>query len=173
MKISVNDIPATGSLLQLEKDQAWCLDACRQAVDGQVATIRGELRLNKTSHHVKADGFIQIQFSRACDRCNEVTNLQAEEEFHLCYYPEESLKEEETELAVDDLGVGWYRDGMINIGDVISEVVALSLPNRLVCVDAEGCESRLVNLLGEAQVDRLTGHPGFAALKGFGNGPTG
>ena len=106
-----------------------------------------------------------------CDRCGESTRVLLRDDFSLKYYPEEALTEEELELAVDDLGVGWFQENTIDLGQVICEVVALSLPNRVVCVDGSSCDTRMNKLLGEAQVERLTGHPGFAALKGLRQSP--
>jgi uncharacterized metal-binding protein YceD (DUF177 family) len=69
------------------------------------------------------------------------------------------------ELSQDELELGWYDDGRLQVEDVLSETLALALPERLVCLATEGCDKRTAALLASAQVEAPSGHPGFAALK--------
>ena len=41
--------------------------------------------------------------------------------------------EEEIELQRDDLDIGWYEDGKLDIKNVICEAIVLSFPSRIHC----------------------------------------
>ena len=173
MKVHVNTIQNDRLVVPLSDEQAWCVAACARATDGDVTAISGELCLTVRSMHVDAHGAVRVAVDRSCDRCGETTSLHLRDVFELAYYPEETLTDEERELAVDDLGVGWFEKDTIDLEQVLCEIICLTLPNRVLCSEESACDARLKSLLGEAQVERLTGHPGFAALKGFGKDPRG
>lgn len=73
----------------------------------------------------------------------------------------ESGSHPEIELAEDDLDVGWYRGGELDLQEVIGEALALETPPRVVCADVAECDKRTDALLAAA---RVADGP-FAALR--------
>ena len=173
MKVNVSNISNQGRIVRLNDTDDWCVKACNQGAEGHLRKLSGELKLISHADHVEVKGHFSAQVERRCDRCDEVTLLTLQDAIGLRYYPQPTALNQELELSVDDLGVGWYEKGALLPEDVLCEVISLSIPNRVLCLDASNCDMRFGNLRGDSQVDRLTGHPAFAALKGSGSGPVG
>jgi uncharacterized metal-binding protein YceD (DUF177 family) len=173
MKVNVRSISNQGRTVRLNDKADWCVAACSQGAEGETRGLSGELELIAHGDHVEVQGHFSAQIERCCDRCNEPTDLRVEENISLRYYPQTDVLDKDIELSAEDLGVGWYEDGTLVLGDVFCEIVALHMPDRVLCLDATKCDMRLLALMESNQVDRLTGHPAFAALKGSGSGPMG
>ena len=173
MKLNVNNIPDSGLVIQLKDSKQWCVEACRIGSAGSLKDLDGELHFLPRAHCVEVTGRVSAKLNCDCHRCGAPTRVEIEVGVSLRYYPQATEFEQEIELTRDDLGVGWYENGALFPGDVLCEIVSLNLPNRVLCLEVQRCEQRMVGLMAESQVDRLTGHPAFAALKGFGRGPTG
>ena len=91
-----------------------------------------------------------------CDRCGEPTRLVADVDTALLYAPTESeglAFEGEIELDADELDVGWYTEGLIDLGEVLQEALTLALPARVVCADTEACDKRTDALLTPARAE--------------------
>ncbi len=56
--------------------------------------------------------------------------------------------DEESFLSDEDLEIGWYEGGELDLGDILREALALELPLRVVCVDEAACDARTDALLG-------------------------
>jgi uncharacterized protein len=64
-------------------------------------------------------------------------SVAVEQSFDLLYLP--PLKAgDERELSADDLSIGFYQDGTIDLDDVVREQVELALPMARLCT--EECE---------------------------------
>ena len=85
------------------------------------------------------------------------------------YLPYAEHAEGETEIEAQDLEVGWYHEGHLELAAVLSEALALALPSRTVCNDSTACDARTQALLDQAaeELGGPKGHPGFAALAGL------
>jgi uncharacterized metal-binding protein YceD (DUF177 family) len=59
---------------------------------------------------------------------------------------------DEIRLSEEEMDVGWYAAGAIEVGDVLSEALALALPTRVTCSDDAACDARTASLL-TAEVD--------------------
>jgi uncharacterized protein len=72
-----------------------------------------------------------------CSRCVEPFEVPFDAEFDLQYLPATNNDGEgEHELGDEDLGTGFYRDGTLDIGDLLREQFQLALPMKPLC-DAE------------------------------------
>ena len=95
-------------------------------------TVDGAAEL--AGKEIRVSGHISGCLEAACDRCLEQVKIPVEADFDLPYRPmEEIAKEEEIEIAEDDLKVGFYAGEGVNLADVVREQVILSVPLKLVC----------------------------------------
>jgi uncharacterized protein len=99
-------------------------------------------------------GQVRTRLELECGRCLEPFEVPLDASFDLRYVPhaentgEEAKesggaagkdkrgKEEERELAEDDLATAFYRDGMLDIMDLLREQFQLALPMKPLCSEA-------------------------------------
>ena len=83
---------------------------------------------------IRIRGMVKTRLEVSCDRCLATVGLPVEQEFDLTYRPVSAIaREEEIELAEDELEVGFYSGEGIELVDVVAEQVILSLPMKVVC----------------------------------------
>jgi uncharacterized metal-binding protein YceD (DUF177 family) len=174
MKIDIAGLPATGRELVFGLGEAWALAAATLSLEHPPDRLEGTVYLKRgtTTGVVVVDVHVRAAAPAPCDRCGEACEMVVEADSRLLYAPEESegaaydgLAFDQagttdatpaggggTELGPDDLDIGWYRDGQIDVADVLSEVLALETPPRVVCADSEQCDKRTDALLATARV---------------------
>jgi uncharacterized protein len=66
--------------------------------------------------------------------------IPVEQDFDLLYRPVSTIaREEEVEVSEDELGVGFFSGDGIELADVVTEQVILSLPMKVICrADCQG-----------------------------------
>jgi uncharacterized metal-binding protein YceD (DUF177 family) len=154
--IVVEDIPARGRHVRFSRSDAWAALAAASALDGDVAELSGLLHLTRGRRQevrVKAEAHAVAQ--RVCDRCGQPTQLTVDADEELAYLPlvpparAANAKPDEVELAEEDLDVGWYEGGVVDLETVVSELLALAAPMRVTCVDAVRCDEQWQRALGD------------------------
>jgi len=94
--------------------------------------------LRKDHEKVRIAGRVDTTLELECSRCLEGFRVAVHAPFDLLFLPaasEPALPEQEIED--DDLGTSYYRDGVIDLADVVREQLSLSLPMKPLC--QEGC----------------------------------
>jgi uncharacterized protein len=73
-----------------------------------------------------------------CSRCVEEFEVPVDTHFELSYVPEaaEASAEVEREISEDDLTTAFYRDGSLDVIDMLREQFQLALPMKPLCADA-------------------------------------
>ena len=71
-----------------------------------------------------------------CDRCLAPLTVPVEQSFDLVYVPPLGVGEEH-ELGENDLSLGFYQEGVIDVDDLAREQIELALPMARLC--AEDC----------------------------------
>ena len=72
-----------------------------------------------------------------CGRCLEPFELPVDVHFDLRYVPHtENAGEGEQEVTEDDLTTAFYRDGMLDLIDLLREQFTLALPMKPLCAQA-------------------------------------
>jgi uncharacterized protein len=72
-----------------------------------------------------------------CSRCVEPFDIPIEASFELRYVPQsENTGDGEHEIGEDDLVTAYYRDGMLDIIELLREQFQLALPMKPLCSDA-------------------------------------
>jgi uncharacterized protein len=82
-------------------------------------------------------GRVTSRLELACSRCLEPFEIPVDASFELRYVPHsENAGEDEREIEEDDLTTAFYKDGVLDIGDLVREQVQLVLPMKPLCSDA-------------------------------------
>lgn len=167
MRIPVESIPRTGRTVEVDLGLDWARDAAAAALELVPATLSGSLALSPPQRGVVT---VQVRLRSAaeatCDRCGEGFALDVDASSDLAFAPAgEQREDDEVELGSDELELGWYEDGALDLAAVVQEAIALALPARYTCPDAEGCDDRTRALLEASRAQDAAGHPGFSVLK--------
>lgn len=167
MRILVDSIPRTGRSIEATLELDWARDAAAAALELAPGTLSGTLAISPPQ---RGQVRVQVQVGASCEavchRCGEGFTLVVEAEHDLRFAPSADLRsEEEVELEAEELDLGWYDDGELDLAAVLQEAIALALPARYTCPDIEGCDDRTRALLEASKVRDDEGHPGFSVLK--------
>lgn len=111
------------------------------ALAGGEASLTGrcelDLRATRADDEVELIGSVTAAVRFECDRCLRSLSVPIEQSFDLLYVP--PLKAgDERELGDDDLSIGFYQGGTIELDDVVREQVELALPMTRLCT--QECE---------------------------------
>jgi uncharacterized protein len=82
-------------------------------------------------------GRVKARLELACSRCLDAFEVPVDEGFELRYVPqEENTGEGEREIAEDDLGTAYYREGLLDVTELLREQFQLALPMKPLCSSA-------------------------------------
>jgi uncharacterized protein len=100
----------------------------------QITPLRVKAVAELVGEEIRIQGDVETRIEAACDRCLAPFEIPVELKFDLIYRPVSTIaREEEIELPDDELDVGFYEGEGIQLGDVITEQVILSLPMKVIC----------------------------------------
>jgi DUF177 domain-containing protein len=105
-------------------------------------------KIYKDRDRFRLVGSVQTVLEFACSRCLEPFEQPVDAEFDIRYLPQSENTGEEREVEEDDLTVAFYRDDVIDLGQLLEEQFYLTLPMKPLCRDeCKGlCPSCGVNL---------------------------
>ncbi|MCA1562720.1 MAG: DUF177 domain-containing protein [Acidobacteria bacterium] len=82
----------------------------------------------------RVSGRAVTRLELSCSRCIEPFEVPVEVECDLQYLPQtENQGDDERELADEDLGTAFYRDGTLDIAELLREQFQLALPMKPLC----------------------------------------
>lgn len=82
-------------------------------------------------------GHAVTQLEVACGRCLEPFRVPVDAAFDLRYVPQaQNTGGEEEEVSEDDLATAFYREGMIDLVEMLREQFVLALPMKPLCAEA-------------------------------------
>ena len=166
MRIDVAGIPDPGLQIDVDLGAEWVREAGHAVLEASPTRLAGQLDVRRGGgKRVVVRSRLEAAAPAVCDRCGDPTELVVRAQSELSYLPHRDEPHAELELGVDDLDVGWYRQGQLQVADVLREALALALPSRVTCSDSAGCDARTQALLEQAG-EETGGHPAFAALRG-------
>jgi uncharacterized protein len=103
-----------------------------------VAPVGLQADLHKDREKVRLVGTVATTLELGCSRCTEGFTVPVHAAFDLLYLPAASAETEaEHEVQEDDLNTSYYREGVIDLADLVREQLYLSLPMKPLC--QEGC----------------------------------
>ncbi len=140
MKVVLDGLPPEGRTVSAGLEDAWLLEAVLLAVGAQPETLFAELHVARAgAEKFRVTGRLSVTWRVRCDRCLRMLRSQLGGPLDLVYQRGVVPSEEEVELAAGDLDIGWIQGGSLELADVVSEQLALWLPDRQFCAD-EGVE---------------------------------
>jgi uncharacterized protein len=94
--------------------------------------------VHKDQRQFRLAGRITTTLELTCGRCLERFTQALDEPFDLLYLPhQDNVGEGEVEVEDDDLTTAYYRDEVIDLGQLMREQFYLALPMKPLC--GEGC----------------------------------
>jgi len=100
----------------------------------QVGPLKVEAAAELVEKEMSIRGRVSAQLESSCDRCLGKVELPVESSFDLLYRPLATIaREEEVELPADELEVGFYTGEGVELKDVATEQVLLSVPMKVLC----------------------------------------
>ncbi len=109
-----------------------------QADDYRIAqpvTLALDVYKNNREFHLV--GRVNTVLELECGRCVEAFNLPVDASFDLLYLPHsQNAGEGEKEIEEDDLNTAFYKDDLIDLGELIREQFYLALPMKPLCEEA-------------------------------------
>jgi uncharacterized protein len=104
-----------------------------------VAPVVLTAEVRKDARKVRLVGRIGTTLECECSRCLEPFRVPVDAGVDLMFLPaEQNTGAPEQEVAEDDLGVSYYRDDVIDLGEVMREQFYLALPMKPLC--REDCQ---------------------------------
>ncbi len=96
------------------------------------------LRINATAELLGAEihiwGRLETRLEAPCDRCLGQVEIPVSSDFDLFYRPLRSIaREEDIEIPDDEMEVGFFTGDGIELADVATEQVILSMPMKVIC----------------------------------------
>ena len=96
------------------------------------------LKLNATAEllggEIRIWGHLATSLESSCDRCLRAVAIPVSCDFDLFYRPMETIaKEEEIEIPTEELEIGFFTGDGIELADVATEQVILSVPMKVIC----------------------------------------
>lgn len=90
------------------------------------------LRATRSDDKVELIGGVSVVVEFECDRCLTTLSIPVEASFDVLYVPPIGTADEH-ELGENDLSLGFYQDGIINVDDLAREQIELALPMARLC----------------------------------------
>lgn len=93
--------------------------------------------VRRDDEKVRVAGRLQTVLELDCSRCLEAFPVPVNAAFDLLYVPASAnTGAEEQEIEEDDLDTAYYRDGVIDLADLVREQLYLALPMKPLCQEA-------------------------------------
>jgi uncharacterized protein len=134
--ITVESIPEDGLQVQTEWDTGVADKIIQQdEVEFKVsAPLSLNLAFSLLGEKVIIDGTIKTQVATTCVGCLSEFNLPLDINFHYFYWPQSAaVFEAEKELQQDDLDIGYYQGGIIELQSIVREQIYLAAPQNPHC----------------------------------------
>ena len=79
-------------------------------------------------------GRVTSRLELVCSRCIESYEIPVDASFDLRYVPQsDNVGEDEREIEEDDLTTAFYKDGILDVADLLREQFELALPMKPLC----------------------------------------
>ena len=100
----------------------------------QAAPLKIDATAELLGTEIRIRGRLTTSLETGCDRCLVAVKIPVDRDFDLFYRPMRTIaKEEEIEIPADELEIGFYSGDGIELADVATEQVILSVPMKVIC----------------------------------------
>lgn len=132
MKIQVSEITDEGLDLTLE-------EALESSPVRLLGPVKAQLHLDRIGSEVVARGEARALFELQCSRCLKNYADDTVLPINVVYRPAEELRDEQKhEIKEDELETGFYRGDELDIQELVSEQILLTIPMKPLC--SESCK---------------------------------
>jgi uncharacterized protein len=104
-----------------------------------VAPVKLTARVTKDAQKIRLEGRVQTTLETDCGRCLEPFSVPVNAKLDLMFLPEAGdgavQVAGEKEVRDDDVGVSFYKDETIDLGEVMRDEFYLALPMKPLCKD--------------------------------------
>ena len=149
MKLFAHQIPVHGRTYLIKSDDNWVREEIEQALDGILLDCSAELTLSNHNTRVQVEGTQMTKIQLNCDVCAADVEVSFEGDLKLSYLPANSptpdlipKNKKDLEkindlisLEEEELDVGWYYDGVLDVGVVLTEYLLISKATIIQCKD--------------------------------------
>jgi uncharacterized protein len=98
------------------------------------APVDLEVEVHRDANKVRLTGRVTTTLQLVCSRCLEPFDVPVDSPIDALFLPAAAnMGEGEREIASEDLGVSYYRNDTIDLGDVMREQFYLALPMKPLC----------------------------------------
>ena len=98
------------------------------------APLKLEVTAELLGTEIRIRGHMTTRLEPGCDRCLAPVDIPVSGDLDLFYRPMASIaKEEDIEIPPDEMEVGFYSGDGIELADVATEQVMLSVPMKVIC----------------------------------------
>ena len=116
-------------------------EAGRFALSGEEFRLTGPVHLvadvRRDGHKVRMTGHVEAALECDCSRCLEPFAVPVRAVIDSLFLPAaDNSGDGEREVQEDDLGVSFYRDDQIDLGEVMREQFLLTVPMKPLCREA-------------------------------------
>ena len=100
----------------------------------QAAPLKVDVTAELLGGEIRIRGHLATRLETSCDRCLGAVEIPVSRDFDLFYRPLETIaKEVEVEIPADELEIGFYSGDGIELAEVATEQLFLSVPMKVVC----------------------------------------
>jgi uncharacterized protein len=99
-----------------------------------VAPVDLQVDVQKDARKIRLVGRVSTTLELGCSRCLEPFRIAVDALFDSLFFPASAnVGQAEREVTAEDLGVSFYRDDAIDLGEVMREQFYLTLPMKPLC----------------------------------------
>ena len=100
----------------------------------QIAPLKINVVAELLGDEIRVRGHLTTRLEASCDRCLGPSVIPVKHDFDLFYRPLKTIaKEGEIEISDDELEIGFYSGDGIELEDVATEQVILTVPVKVIC----------------------------------------
>lgn len=133
MQIDVDNLPPRGIKVTATGADAWAATAAESALGEVPSDLQVDVQVYRNDRGARVRGTLQIEVPHDCDRCAVALVLRLGGDIDLTYVKGAPSLPDGVELQEDELDVGWYDGPRFDLAAVLSEQLALWLPDVVRC----------------------------------------
>jgi uncharacterized protein len=98
------------------------------------APVDLDVEVHKDASKVRVVGRLTTRLELACSRCLDPFEIPVDAQFDALFLPAASnMGDDEQQVADEDLGVSFYKDDTLDLGELMREQFYLALPMKPLC----------------------------------------
>ncbi len=135
MKVRIDEIPPEGLFLDLKEDGNRLFT--NETFPRFEEKITSHLELHPVGQSITLAGDLQARLLLQCSRCLEEFKLPLDSDFNLEYRSVSEISEGgEVQLKVDEMDVQYYKEGAIDLDEVIMGQISEGIPFKPLCKES-------------------------------------